>query len=144
MGKARLLAVAGIAIGLAGSCGGEDDPMTNAFAGTWTYAGALTPNCGATPVDPLDLTGSSVVITPTGERSLEVVLAGTCTVDFSVSGSTATALPNQSCTFEVPTLGEASVAITSWTLTINGDSIASSFSGGVFFCTVTGNGTLTK
>jgi hypothetical protein len=142
VGLALLVA---LSFGSVSGCGDEDgSPMTDAFAGSWIYGGALAPNCGAVPAEPVDLTGSSVVITKTGESSLQIVLGGTCTVNFSVSGSTASALPNQNCTFEVPSLGPQSVLITGWTLTLGGNSIASSFSGSVLICTITGDGTLTR
>jgi hypothetical protein len=134
-----------LAVPAIAGCGDEDaTPMTDAFVGSWTYAGMLTPNCGAVPADPVDLTGSAVVITKTGDRSLQIVLGGTCTVNFSVEGSTATSLPGQSCTFEVPSLGPQSVQITSWTLTLDGAAVDSSFSGSVVICTITGDGTLTR
>lgn len=143
--SAGLVLLAVLALGPTVGCDdGEDAPMTDAFAGSWTYGGALTPNCGAVPADPVDLTGSTVVITKTGDSTIQIVLGGTCTVNFAVSGSTATALSGQTCTFEVPSLGPQSVLITSWTLTLGGSSIASSFSGSVVICTITGDGTLTR
>jgi hypothetical protein len=113
------------------------------FVGTWTYAGAIDPNCqGASPVD---LTGDTVTITAPDSSHLKVELAGICTVNFSVDGFTASASGGQSCTLEIPGVGPAPITVTSWTLTMTGDDvITSSFTGSALICFPSGTGTLTR
>ena len=149
---ARLARSAGL-IGLAAlalSGGGCNNSKTGAdkFAGTWDYAGVITPNCGSggPAIAPLDLTGANVVITATDQAHLSVALGTACTVKFDVDGFTASAEANQSCTFDLGgTLGQQSVTITKWTLTSTGaDSITSDFAGAILICSASGAGTLTR
>ena len=113
------------------------------FAGKWTYAGAINPNC--MNIAPIDLTGDTVTITSTDSSHILVDLAGYCMVNCSVDGFTATADANQSCSFPIPGLGTQSIAITKWTLTMSGDNaITSVFTGAILICAPTGTGTLTR
>ena len=113
------------------------------FVGTWSYAGAINPNCQ--DYAPIDLTGDTVTIVAPDSSHLVVDLGGFCTVNFGVDGSTANAAANQSCTFDIPGFGPASILIKKWTLTISSDDVLSSdFVGGVLICMPTGTGTLTR
>src|SRR5262245_27227086 len=109
------------------------------FVGTWTYAGAITvgATCGDYP--PFDLTGDMVTIAAPDSTHLVVDLAGYCTVNFNVDGFTASAAADQHCTFPIPGVGDTSVSITKWTLTLSSaDVLASDFVGGVLICNATG------
>jgi len=135
--------LAGLATGAAGcsSGGGGADK----FVGTWTYAGAITPNCTGVDVAPIDLTGDMVTITAPDASHLSVALGTYCTVTFNANGTTASITSNQTCTFPIPGFGMQTVMITSWTLTIAGDnSLTSNFMGMALICTPSGTGTLTR
>jgi len=137
-----IVAVVGLGLGLgAGGCGGGG---ADKFVGTWTYAGAINPNCLGTPADPIDLTGQTVTIMSTDSTHVRVVLGTICTVTFEVDGSTATAGANQTCMFDIPNVGPATVMITKWTLMVSGDTIASDFTSSVLICAPSGTGTLTR
>jgi hypothetical protein len=138
-----VVAVVGLGLGLGtGGCGGGG---ADKFVGTWTYAGAINPNCAGTPADPIDLTGQSVTITSTDSEHVMVALGTLCSVKFAVDGSTATAEANQTCMFTIPNLGPATVTITKWTLMVSGDTIASDFTSSVLgICAPSGMGTLTR
>ena len=113
------------------------------FVGSWTYAGAINPNCQG--VAAVDLTGDAVTITSSDSSHISVDLAGYCTIKFDVDGFTASASGGQSCTFEIPTLGPQAIAITKWTLTFSGDDVLTSdFTGSILICIPTGTGTLTR
>jgi hypothetical protein len=113
------------------------------FVGTWSYSGAINPNCQ--DYAPIDLTGDTVTITAPDSTHLVVDLGGFCTVNFNVDGYTASAAANQNCTFDIPGFGPASIVITKWTLTFSGgDVLTSDFVGGVLICAPTGTGTLTR
>ena len=115
------------------------------FVGTWTYTGAITVGATCGDYAPIDLTGDRVTIAAPDSTHLVVDLAGYCTVNFNVDGHTASAAANQNCTFPIPGVGPTSVSITKWTLTLSSDDVlASDFVGGVFICTATGTGTLTR
>ena len=136
--------VVGMAIGAAAcsSSGGGADK----FVGTWSYAGAITPNCTGFDIAPIDLTGDTVVITATDASHLNVALGTYCTVTFNANGTTATTASNQTCTFPIPGFGSQPVMITSWTLTLAGDNtLASNFMGmAAGLCMPSGTGTLTR
>jgi hypothetical protein len=128
----------GAGLATCGSKGGAER-----FVGTWTYAGAINPNCQG--YAPIDLTGDMVTITAPDSSHLVVDLGGFCTVNFNVDGYTASAAANQNCTFDIPGFGPASISITKWTLTVSsGDVLASDFVGGVLICMPTGTGTLMR
>ena len=136
-----VVALAGLSVGVAGC---DDKGGADKFVGMWTYAGAINPNCIGTPVDPIDLTGETVTITSTDSTHVSVALGTLCTVNFNVDGSTATAAPNQMCSFNIPGIGPASVTITKWTLTVSGETVNSDFASTVLICTPSGTGTLTR
>ena len=148
MGVALALALAPLL--LAAGCGsdGGSNPSTvrtDEFVGAWTYSGMLQPVCTGLTPDPVDLTGQIMTITKTGPTQLQATLGASCTVNFNVSGGTASAASGQSCSFDVSGV-PASVSFTSWTLTLTtATSISSSVSGTAFgICTISGAGTLTK
>jgi hypothetical protein len=135
-----------LAVFTAGCGGGGGGAGTDKFVGSWTFeSGMLTPACQAIQVAPFALQGLSVSISKVdaGTISLEAGTAG-CTVQFSVSGDTASAKPGQMCTLNVAGLGPQSVGITSWTLALNGDRIDSTTSGMVLICTASGSGVLVR
>jgi hypothetical protein len=102
---------------LAGAAGCSDSKSgAEHFVGTWTYAGMITPNCGTTAVNPIDLTGYSATITEIDSSHITVALGTVCTVKFDVDGFSASAEANQSCMFDVGTFGPQTVSITKWTL----------------------------
>jgi hypothetical protein len=118
----------------------------------WTYStGTLTPmSCmvlGST-IPALDLSGDPVTITLGADSShLQFSAGTTCTITFVVSGTTATAASGQMCT--IPVMGiPAVIDVTSWTLTLSGDTITTGFSGtaaiGGPSCTASGSGTLKR
>jgi hypothetical protein len=147
----RILLAAASALLL--SCGSSSPGTGNAaaYVGTWTYSnGTLTPmNCTflGQPIPPLDLTGDPVTISQGSDSTqIQFVQGTSCTVKFTVNGTVATALPNQSCTIMFD--GQSAVLnVTSWTLTLSNATLAASFSGsapiGGSSCTASGTGTLT-
>jgi hypothetical protein len=133
---------------VASSCGGGGAAAeTDKFVGTWTFeSGMLTPVCQIIQAPaPFSLQGLTVSISKidAGTISLTAGAAG-CTVQFTVSGATATAKPGQMCTLDVMALGPQIVGVTSWTLKLNGDRIDSTTSGMVAICTATGSGVLVR
>jgi hypothetical protein len=143
-GLRAFVAVAVVGLGLAlgaGACGGGG---ADKFVGMWTYAGVINPNCLGTPADPIDLTGETVTIMKTDSSHVSVALGTLCTVTFEVDGSTASAGSNQTCMFDVPGIGPATVMITKWTLMVSGDTIMSDFTSSVLICAPSGTGTLTR
>jgi hypothetical protein len=148
-GRSSLIAVLGFALAGA-ACSSSSGSNADAFVGTWTFtSGTITPmNCslGGTSVPPVDLTGSQLVVTKVDDSHVTAMLSSTCAPTFSTSGSTATVASNQSC--GVMTSGlTVTVAISSWTMSVTGDSMTTSMSGSVGLlagCTVSGTGMLTK
>jgi hypothetical protein len=140
---------------LFGACGGggsdSGDPAS-AFAGTWVFKdGAVTPSCsGVTVAGQIDLTGNTAAVTRTDAHHIALAFSNaelTCGINFTVSGSTATADASQACTISV--MGATvPVAIKSWTMALSGSSISMSMSGtaSVFIvsCTPSGTGTLVQ
>ena len=113
------------------------------FAGSWTYAGTINPNCQG--IAAVDLTGDAVTITAPDSSHISVELAGYCTIAFDVDAFTANASSGQSCTFDIPGFGPATIAITKWTLTMTSDDVVTSdFTGSILICVPTGSGTLTR
>ncbi|HZL19037.1 MAG TPA: hypothetical protein VFG23_14970 [Polyangia bacterium] len=136
-------------------CGSSSSGGGNgaAFVGTWTYisGSTLTPSSCmvlGTTIPPLDLTGDTVTITAGASASeIDFVEGTACTIKFTVSGTTATATSDQSCTLPVSGIS-AVLNVTSWTLTLSGDTLMAGFSGsapiGGTSCTASGTGTLAK
>jgi hypothetical protein len=139
----------GLALGAA-ACGSSGGGNADAFVGTWTFqSGTLTPmNCslGGTNVPPQDLTGAQLVVTKIDASHVSAMLTSTCTPTFGTSGSTATAAANQTCGVMASGL-TVTVAISSWTMNVTGNSMTTAMSGSVAIlpgCTVSGTGSLTK
>lgn len=127
----------------AGAAGCGQKGGAEKFVGTWTYAGSINPNCMNAAA--IDLTGDTVTITSTDSTHLVIYLGDFCVVNFNVDGSTASAAPGQSCSFDIPMLGPQSVMITKWTLTVSTDDVlTSNFTGSILICAPTGTGTLTR
>jgi hypothetical protein len=138
---AHLGLVAGLAIGVA-SC--SDKTGSDKFVGTWTYSGAINPNCSGSNVAPVDLTGDAVVITASDSSHISMALGTLCMINFDVDGTTATAAANQTCMFDVPGFGAVTASITKWTLMVTGDTITSDVTSTAVICTPSGTGTLTR
>jgi hypothetical protein len=142
---AYLLSCAGLVAALAlGAVSCSDKGGSDKFVGSWTYSGAINPNCMGANAAPVDLTGETVVITATDSSHIRVALGTMCTVSFEVDGTTATAAGGQKCTFDIPSIGPAEASITTWTLMVSGDTIASNVASTVLICTPSGAGTLTR
>ena len=155
----RLVGVAAALLAL--GCG-SNSVMTNsnptaAFTGSWTFgSGSIQPMCSGITISPFDLTGDTMVVTKVDDTHVATMLTGTgvmCDVNFTVSGSTATAETGQSCLVSVNagTLGTVPVTImiTSWTLTVSGNSLTIAMNGtataaGVLSCTPTATGAATR
>lgn len=142
--------VAGVLLLGCGSSSGGGNAAP--FVGMWTYSsGTLTPmSCSilGMTIPAQDLTGNTVTISMGADSSHLQFSAGTaCTINFSVSGMVATAASGQPCTFTVQGVA-AQINVTSWTMTITGDTISTSFSGsapiGGASCTASGSGTLQR
>lgn len=124
------------------------DPAT-AFVGGWTFdSGSVAPTCSGVSVPAIALTGNAVSITKIDTGHINLSFSNselTCSINFAVSGATATAESAQSCTIKVSgTSGTFNV--TTWTLTESGNSISMSVSGtakvAVVSCTPTGTAVL--
>jgi hypothetical protein len=145
-----VLMAAGLA-GLAGCSSGSSDDAAK-FAGQWTFAsGQILTTCSLLPVSPppFDVAGVGVAITRVSASSINAVVGSSgCSVDFKVSGATATAgtlngAP-QTCSLDVPTLGKQILTVNTWTLTESADTINTSFTGTVSVCNASGTGILHK
>ena len=136
------LRLIGLVAGLAMGVGCSEKTGAENFVGTWTYAGAINPNC--MDVAPIDLTGSVVTITATDSSHIVMNIVGFCMVKFDVDGFVATASAGQTCSLAIPGLGPVPVAITRWTLMASGDVISSDVTGSAFGCIPGGTGTLTR
>jgi hypothetical protein len=112
----------------AGGCGDKED-VPRIFAGTWTFElGELDCPTGGFGVDP-----RTMPVTEVGPSSLDVVLGPSCDLVFSLRERDATALPDQSCAVDVPIPGTGTqpLAITSWRLSLDGDTApANAYQGG--------------
>ncbi|HVV48471.1 MAG TPA: hypothetical protein VHO06_02330, partial [Polyangia bacterium] len=126
--------------GCSSSADTSSDPAA-AVAGSWTFtSGSIDPMCdtsalGGTTIPPFDLTGDTLTINRVTSTQVSTALNGTgfmCDVNFSVSGSTATASPNQTCVFTVSIGGSnqpVTVDVSSWVLKVSGDTLSMTFSG---------------
>jgi len=139
----RILGLLGLVVGLAiGVASCSDKTGADKFVGSWTYAGAINPNCG--DAAPIDLTGEMVTITASDSSHITMQLGTLCTVKFDVDGTMATAQAGQTCRFDIPGYGPVDASIKTWTLMVSGDTITSDFSGSVLICLPSGTGTLTR
>ena len=105
---------------------------------------------GSTIAD-VDLTGDDVVLTRIDSTHIQrsAPRASCATISFSVSGSTATAAAEPDLHDRRPgPINAAAVNITGWTLTLSGNTIATSMNGtaavSVISCTPTSSGTLSR
>jgi hypothetical protein len=144
--------VFGLSLGCSSSTpSGGGDPAA-AFAGNWTFqSGSVMPMCSGITIPDVNLTGDPVTITRDDATHIHLVTTNgiTCNVALTVSGTTATVAANQTCTIVAPApIGTATVNITSWTLTLSGNTIATSMNGtaavSVISCTPTSSGTLSR
>ncbi len=140
------------------SGGGGGDPAA-AVAGSWTFtSGSIQPMCTptlGTVNDPVDLTGDTLTIVRVDSTHVTTSLMGNglmCNVNFTVSGTTATAESGQTCAVTIP-VGTTSTAvvidISSWTLTVSGDTLTNAMAGtasvaGLLTCTPTADGMATR
>ncbi len=150
-----ILAVAFI-LGCGSSGGGAGGDPAAAFAGTWTFnSGSIMPACTGATIAPVDLTGLSTVLTRKDGTHVGLVSTSgiVCNVTFNVSGSTATAASGQTCTLDVGNVGglnvgTVTVSISSWTLSLSGDTLTSTMNGTasvvIVSCTPTSSGTLSR
>ena len=141
-GMKSALRLIGLVAGLAMGVGCSEKTGAENFVGTWTYAGAINPNC--MDVAPIDLTGSVATITATDSSHIVMNMVGFCMVKFDVDGFVATASAGQTCSLAIPGLGSVPVAITRWTMMASGDVISSDVTGSAFGCVPGGTGTLTR
>jgi hypothetical protein len=142
------LALAPLAAGCGGSSSSSGD-VAASFVGTWTFdTGQANANCGALGNQTIPLAGLSGAITRTDNTHIQLNANSACIINFSVSGSTATAASGQSCSLPVPGLGVQPIAITMWTMTLSGSMLTATISGTAVgtsppLCTAMGGGTLT-
>jgi hypothetical protein len=131
------------------SCGGGSSDDTSKFIGTWTFDSGMlgTDSTCAVGAQSAALAGQTFTLVKGTSSDLLLTLTTSqvmCQVTFKVAGSTATADPNQMCTFTVTGLGQTSVGVTSWTLvTSNGTTLTTSMVG-TAICPVTGSGSASK
>jgi hypothetical protein len=162
--KSSIARLCGLALGglLAGcgSSGSGGGDATAHFVGTWTYSsGSIEPNCNIQGIPPFDLTGDTMTVTKVNGNTVATTLKGTgvmCNVNFTVSGDVATAVAGQSCavsttvTIGTPMTIAVNIMITTWTLTVSGNTLSmamtgtASAEGGVLTCTPTASGTASK
>ena len=143
-----------------GSSSIAGDPAA-AFAGNWTFgSGSIEPMCNIAGITPFDLTGDTLTVTRVDATHVATMLTGTgvmCDVDFTVTGTTATATSGQTCIVTAPvTIGgvamniAVNINISTWSLNISGDTLTmamtgtASAEGGLLTCSPTANGTATR
>jgi hypothetical protein len=136
------------------------DP-SKAFTGTWTFgSGSIQPMCNLTGVPAVDLTGDMMVITKVSDTEVSTSLTGTglmCNVNFTISGTTATAATGQTCTVTesislggAPTNVTVLINITNWTLNVSGNTLTIAMNGtakdttGLLTCNPTADGSATR
>lgn len=158
--KSSIVRVCGAAAALflfgCGSSSIAGDPAAN-FVGNWTFgSGSINATCNLS-IPSFDLTGDTLTITRVDPTHVATNLQGNglmCDVNFTVTGSIATATSGQTCAVTT-TIGGTSVTaiiqISSWSLTVSGDTLTNSMSGtataenGLISCTtVTADGMATR
>ena len=134
-----------------GSSSITGDPAAN-FAGSWTFAsGSIQPMCNIAGIPAVDLTGDTMTVTRVDPTHVSTTLTGTdvmCNVNFTVTGTTATAVSGQTCVVTVSSVA-VTVDISAWTLTVSGDMLSMAMNGtataaGILSCTPTANGMATR
>jgi hypothetical protein len=140
-----------------GSCSSSSNGATDKFIGDWTFdSGMLSANCNGLPPFSSSLAGNTLTLIKGTKSDLSSTLTssmGTCTLDLTVTGTTASADSGQSCTFNVSALGQTvpvTVNINSWTVTTTDGvtmttaAMATGSGGLANGCPVTLNGSATK
>jgi hypothetical protein len=158
MTKSSIARVCGVAAGLflfgCGSSSISGDPAA-AFAGNWTFgSGSIEPMCSGVTIVPVDLTGDTMTIVRVDATHVSTMLTGTgvmCDVNFTVTGTVATAVTGQTCVVTVPvatTSTTVTIHISSWTLNVLGDMLSMSMNGtataSILSCTPTADGNATR
>ena len=164
MTKSSIVRVCGAAAALflfgCGSSSIAGDPAAN-FAGAWTFgSGSINPMCNVAGIPSVDLTGDTMTITRVDPTHVATMLTGTgvmCDVNFTVTGSVATATSGQTCLVTAPVTVAGvmmnipvTIDISSWTLNVSGDTITIAMSGtataegGLLSCTPTADGSATR
>src|SRR3954452_16358082 len=156
--KSSIAGVCGAAAALflfgCGSSSITGDPAA-AFAGAWTFgSGSIEPMCTGLTIAPVDLTGDTMTIVRVDATHVSTMLTGTgvmCDVNFTVTGTVATAVSGQPCVVTVPvgtTSTPVTIHISSWTLNVSGDTLSMSMAGtasaSILTCTPTADGTATR
>jgi hypothetical protein len=132
-----------------GGAGGATADATTPFVGSWTFdSGSVTPMCTGVTVAAITLTGNAVSITRIDASHIGFSFSNSelsCNVDFTVSGTTATAEPSQTCSISVMGVS-TTFDVSSWVLTESGNTISMTVSGtakvAVVNCTPSGTGML--
>jgi hypothetical protein len=135
-----------LALAVAPSCGGGGGDQTAKFVGAWTFtSGSLTPVCLVPGVPPFDLTGLNVTFTKIDDSTISLMINAFCDVHFHVSGNSATAVANQTCSLDLGgALMMQTVNVTKWTLSLSGDHIDNVIAGSVAICTASGTAVLAR
>lgn len=139
------------AAGHGGTGGGSGTDPSASFVGSWTFdSGSVTPTCTGVTVAAISLTGSAVTITKIDATHINFAFSNSelsCSVDFAVGGTTATAEAAQTCTINVIGMS-GTFDVTAWTLTESGGTISMSVNGtanvSVVGCKPTGMGMLSR
>jgi len=139
------------AAGHGGTGGGTGTDPSATFVGSWTFdSGSVTPMCTGVTVAAISLTGNAVTITEIDASHINFAFSNSelsCSVDFTVSGTTATAEAAQTCTITVMGVS-TTFKVTAWTLMESGGTIAMSVNGtakvSVVNCTPSGTGMLSR
>jgi hypothetical protein len=144
-----------LAVGLASVLALSGCAKGGAFVGTWTYGSgsAATIDCGGGANNDT-LVGNVTII---GGSTSDIVLAqpSGCNLNFSVSGTTATLVPNQSCSISLAgttSTCTGTLAFSTASLTLAGDNkimtvqahANATFSNCTGSCTYTQNASLTR
>jgi hypothetical protein len=162
--KSSIARVCGAAAALflfgCGSSSSAGDPAA-AFAGSWTFgSGSIQPMCNISGIPAVDLTGDTMNVVRVDSTHVSTMLTGTgvmCNVNFTVTGTTATAASGQTCAVTAAvTIGGApmniavTIDISTWTLNVSGDTITiamtgtASAEGGLLTCSPTADGMATR
>jgi hypothetical protein len=156
---ARLVGAAAalLMLGCSSNSVSTNNNPTAAFTGSWTFgSGSIQPVCSGITISPFNLTGDTMTITKVDDTHVATMLTGTgvmCDVNFTVSGTTATAESGQSClvTVNAGTLGTVPVTINiqTWTLNVSGNSLTIAMTGtataaGLLSCAPTADGMATR
>lgn len=132
-----------------GGMGGSAADATTPFVGSWTFdSGSVTPMCTGVTVAAIQLTGNAVSITRIDATHIGFSFSNSelsCNVDFTVSGTTATAETGQTCSISVMGVS-TTFDVSAWTLTESGNTISMTVSGtakvAVVSCSPSGSGML--